>query len=977
MVRAIQFIFSFILCINLITGYSANCFSPITRNYTTKDGLPSSQIYQTHQDKEGFMWFVSDNGISRFDGNQFKNFTFSTGICVRSIFGIFEEEDKRRLWFYSYSGKLIYFDYADMNMHCPSFNQKLESYTRGSILNGLFIQGDTIYTYNYNADIFKIDQKSGSVSVEKNNYNHLIRSYSEKHFIVGHKAHHEANCRLNLSLLNSSTSSIKMPSNTYSKKNSPSIPTHAFDSLNNRLYFNSHHGIITTDLVGQTARYYSQDYTNTQSYFLDREGLLWIGYFNKGVIGYDLSNGGIKEVFHLLNEYSITSIEQDRDGGYWFSSHQNGVFYIPNLKAECISEINDTIFNSRSRVTSLKKDNSSLFFSNAKGEIIKISDAGEGVAKLVGIESRNFVIPGVQNGEYLRSDYSIWKDGLMFTNGSFKGSLTVNEIDYFIYRVNSKYKVYSRSNSHIEEIFSKESSIRAREVQLTYKLNLYVGSNSSLQFYNKELDQWFEVGTEEGYSNRIDVAHIAPISGDSAWISTRNMGLLLVHKDRILKIINSDNGIPFTYCNHVYSLNSLLFVSTNSGLFRINPEDRGISFKRLNENHGLISNEVFSSLIIGNYLYAATNEGLCKVDTSLFYDLPIKPNCIIELVELDGDQVSINDQIRVPYSVKGIKINYTSPTYQNAFKIPYRYRLTTNDKWIYTNDKELILSNLAPSEYNFEIQAGGPYDDWGKSSFLNFTIEAAFWQTSWFQVAVVLLIIILALLISNIRVKNAKRISSLQTALIKSQNKALSAQMNPHFIFNSLNSISHGLLHQDMRSSISYIGKFGKLMRTIFENSEATFITIEEELKALKNYMDLEKLRLGDRLDYIIYLDEEIPSKSIYIPTLLLQPFVENAIWHGIAPLEEGGTIILFISTSRDNLKIRIEDNGVGYNSNSSLEKRKNSALRTTQKRLDLIKQLYKRKIEFSIEAIDPNSNKKGTRFSLNLPLITQKPELD
>lgn len=162
----LRFILSFIILFGSIAS-NAQVFRPLFKNYNTKDGLPSSRIYQIKQDQRGYMWIATDNGVSRFDGNSFTNFTYSDGLCVQTLFGIYEDQQDR-IWFYSFSGELIYYDYKDHKMHCPTFNKNLLEYTKGLILNGVVVEGDTAYTIDYQGNVFKVNLQTDEVSLEVN-----------------------------------------------------------------------------------------------------------------------------------------------------------------------------------------------------------------------------------------------------------------------------------------------------------------------------------------------------------------------------------------------------------------------------------------------------------------------------------------------------------------------------------------------------------------------------------------------------------------------------------------------------------------------------------------------------------------------------------------------------------------------------------------------------------------------------------------
>ncbi|MGN6195653.1 MAG: tetratricopeptide repeat protein [Ginsengibacter sp.] len=195
--------------------------------------------------------------------------------------------------------------------------------------------------------------------------------------------------------------------------------------------------------------------------------------------------------------------------------------------------------------------------------------------------------------------------------------------------------------------------------------------------------------------------------------------------------------------------------------------------------------------------------------------------------------------------------------------------------------------------------------------------------------------------------------------------KALRTQMNPHFIFNSLNSISDYISKHDVKTANYYLGKFAKMMRMILENSEHTQVSLADDLKALELYMQLEALRLNDKFDYEIKVDEEIDKENTMVPPLILQPFVENSIWHGIAQNEGKGKILIEIKKEDEMINCMVEDNGVGRLANKETTNSKKSlGMKITRSRIEMMNKIKKTK--GSVELFDIT---RGTRVEVKLPL--------
>ncbi|PDS21631.1 sensor histidine kinase, partial [Flavobacterium branchiophilum] len=190
---------------------------------------------------------------------------------------------------------------------------------------------------------------------------------------------------------------------------------------------------------------------------------------------------------------------------------------------------------------------------------------------------------------------------------------------------------------------------------------------------------------------------------------------------------------------------------------------------------------------------------------------------------------------------------------------------------------------LSSGKYGLTIQAG---DNLGhfqrKELHLNLEITPPFYYTNWFITLMILFILLTAFLINRYLVNQEKEKGKLKRKISDSEMQTLRSQMNPHFLFNSLNSINSFIVQQKSREASGYLTTFSKLMRNILENSRYESITLEKELNTLKMYLEIEAVRLDHQFDYEILIDKNIELENIKIPPLIIQPFAENAIWHGL-----------------------------------------------------------------------------------------------
>jgi tetratricopeptide (TPR) repeat protein len=241
----------------------------------------------------------------------------------------------------------------------------------------------------------------------------------------------------------------------------------------------------------------------------------------------------------------------------------------------------------------------------------------------------------------------------------------------------------------------------------------------------------------------------------------------------------------------------------------------------------------------------------------------------------------------------------------------------------------------------------------------------------------ILAVIIGLLLFRESRLKDRRRMSEMNRKISELTQANLRQQMNPHFIFNTLNSIQYYMYQHDKLATNTYLTKFSSLMRKVLENSNHTSIPLRDELDALHLYLELESLRFKDRFDYKISVDEEIDTLLFKVPTMLIQPYVENSICHGLMPKADKGFVKIDLKLNTDHIICTIEDNGIGREAAGERSKQKNGnhnsmGTRIVSSRLDLVNELYGTSLKTVYTDLkDDKGEPEGTRVQINIPIMT------
>lgn len=313
----------------------------------------------------------------------------------------------------------------------------------------------------------------------------------------------------------------------------------------------------------------------------------------------------------------------------------------------------------------------------------------------------------------------------------------------------------------------------------------------------------------------------------------------------------------------------------------------------------------------------------------------------------------------------------------------FRYRLADlQADWTPLNGLQTVNYNNVPSgKYTFELMAANNEGKWNEDVFeLPITIATPWYASPLAELLGFLFVVLVVVLVYRYRVNQVRQQERLKTQYEKQladvEMSALRAQMNPHFIFNCLSSIENFIVRNDTVKASSYLNDFARLIRLILQNSRTKFIPLREELEALELYLQLESLRFTDKFEYRIIVAPEVNVNDLEVPPMIIQPYVENAIWHGLIPKKEPGEITINISISDGVLKCMIEDDGIGrersaeINSKRKHDKPKSMGMSITSERIGILNRLYKTNTTIDIiDKVDTDGSPAGTRVELNVPV--------
>ena len=471
-------------------------------------------------------------------------------------------------------------------------------------------------------------------------------------------------------------------------------------------------------------------------------------------------------------------------------------------------------------------------------------------------------------------------------------------------------------------------------------------------------------------------------------LGTRGDGLLIKINESIHRIAEGD-GLVNNNVKKIITTDEDILVVTNKGLSKINIQSFQpfrYSVVNLSYGQGLFVTEINDACRINGMLYIASDMGLGFLNEKSEFKQPreLKLPFYFSQIRINDQPVQQLSAYSLSHRERDITIAYTTISFRDPQGTQYKYRIKGLDtNWVYTAAREIRLTSMPYGNHTIEFQASLKSDNWTSAvQAIHFSIHPPFWETSWFIIISILVVGSLLYLWTRIRINLIRRREEEKTIYNKQiaemEIRALRAQMNPHFTFNVMQSIQYYISHHDFESARKYLGKFSKLMRTILDHSRFHYIALFDEVGTLQDYLDLEKLRFEENFDYSIHIEPGLDSHALRVPTMLIQPYVENAIKHGLSSKEGNARVDISISIKTEHLVCEITDNGIGRKKATELagiqgEKHVSVGTSLVAERIEALNKYYGYRLRSeTFDLYDSNQNAAGTKVVLTIPLIYQ-----
>lgn len=992
------------------------------KRYTIEHGLPCDFVISISKDQLGFLWAATKDGLARFDGYEFKNFyhnvTDSTSLASFDLITVLVDKNDY-VWVHGPMSLSRFIRSSEtFRQYFFSPNDSLSSrkilcaaLDRDSVL---WIVGDTGFEkYDLATDQFV-------------HYNLLYQSakLTEKPFSYLVFDSHNA-----IWLLNETDMTIYYGhiNETESERSISIEKTFLFPCIT-RFIYPCYQPALKTDLDGNiwmatSNGLYRFDTATFSLHRVTNEEMRGEPEFSTPIVWSEVDKG----IFIYTSDTVLsilcstmkvgTGIFVDQDI-VWFSGIDGNTMGIGMMQVALThGKFDHLLFphpadKSCMAITGLTMDPNGILWA--------------------GVRNEPFLLRISPDNRWIRCNYS---DPVYLQKGNHPRTLTlINNRIWVGYLFNYCYlfdytkPVVELNYVRNEQIFSNRILPPQQSYRLIHEDNqgkVYIGGDNTLFSFHPDDDQldFFHLGNGGLYSflqdhdstiwigtldsiyrfdiqtnerekiplttYKYNIESIVEGDTETLWMAIMGGGIgRFEKKTHKLTLFGKREGLINNYTFDILKdQRGLLWVSHNKGISVFNPQtcrfrnfgtDDGLMIEEFNADAACMTADgkmVFGGM--GGIVSFYPDSVLTS--TYKYEDVPLMITgftAIADSIHVIHD-IYRQESVTLPKGTRHVSLTFACIDFRHARKIQYRYRIegVTRD-WVFCDNRQrsVRLAGLLPGTYVFELQATDVNGEWTRNKVLAIDIPPFLYQTSGFRIGVVLFGVCIIYILLAMWRKQTRL--TLQRKMVQYRLDSLRNQLNPHFLFNSLNSINYFISTHDQISANQFISGFSRLMRAILNNSEAEYIPLEKELEALQDYCKLEHLRFGDKFDYSLLVDEQIQIDEIEVTPTMIQPFVENAIWHGVRYLEgkKGLVTIEFRPGSVTHICCLITDNGIGRKASSKRKtdeqrKKRSKGMAIIRERLEMINAIRKLACTITVKDLYPERVETGTCVTIDIPI--------
>jgi len=932
--------------------------------------MPSNNVYYTMQDSRGFIWFGTDMGMAQYNGYEFKNFSVDDGLPDNEIFQVIEDS-KGRLWMSTLNGNIAYF--KDENVTSIKESTQNDSTSANMIRVICEIDDGQIAVARVGNKVTVVDEKLETQSPPYGTPHFIWSQFGELYGISDLKVQNLKTGKFELEL----PFIQNYPIRGCHKNNLTVLAEGTSVCILNGLEIQ--HNLHLPNEHREVIGLYMQDQT------------VWLGTRN-GVVAISMETGELLATY--LEGYQVTGTVCDSEGNYWFSTLYSGAFQWPGSAIKKM--VVDPLKPNR-RINAIEFDeNGTLWLGHDQnGYSVVPRNAETGTYTFTGKAIDNVTGFKFYNGETIVVSKA---RSFSHQNPETRFDVFINDLEF----IGEEAYVLSASVSRIkiDSLFSLHGRPKEQAAQLTRMRTHNTLINSRGVSICRISESELYIGTMNGLyhvkngkapkrvlPNLINstVTQICNLgTGTNVCVATTANGLLILEKNGETSI-RAGRGVPGNNCQALHvSAEENIWTCFENKLYLIRRGSDGWSTENYSNKLGLVDQKIRSITTHGAQVYLGTDYGLLhfnKHQNSERRNLPFYLDSIL----VNGVKVDVNKDIFLPSRHNSLDVYFTGISYISNGEISYSYSVEGLDSVVNrTRSRNISFRSVPYGEYTLHVQA--TTDDGGKAQLepIRFTVITPLRAKAWFWPLVVFIALVLISAATVYRIKSIKKRHGLERRRLETekeknliekqlaelQEKALRMQMNPHFVFNALNTIKGFYAEKRSTEADHYIVRFSKLLRVILE-TQGKEISLGQEIKSLTLYLELLQIRYNYQFDFSFQVGADVDIEEIEMPSMMLQPFVENAVIHGLAPKEGKGFVQIGFLIENGKLKVSIEDNGVGrnYYEGSINDEHESAATGITEERLRLFNQLNAASASLTIIDLTTNGKPSGTIVELSIDI--------
>jgi len=937
------------------------------KNYGIDNGLLTSEVYRVFQDEKGYLWFSTDFGVSKYDGRKFKNFNSLNGLTSDHVIHSTPRKDGG-IWVCTHNGGLNVLRDGQAFSYKPKFgklssklikaeyiseNELLIQENRGRFLK--ILRNDSIFTAPFqlqHKDLLVNDfliSRDGSVIYStteglfkgsENDFNRIDQIPDSLNVLHCYLDEHNV-------LWGACTGGyFKFERNKYhwfpldEKLGFTKIVRHK-----NNLFVHSYPNCtFKIDIDGNSENQILYKGMGINDFFIDNQESLWIATNQVGLIQ---TNASLPITQYPLYESRLIGASNQKKQ-FTVQTH-NKIFTLDEHQAYSL------VYENQDQPHSLPIKSYLI----SEDEILVVTSSGISIKSLVNDSER-----------------SIRKYNLGFASHQKVFDIKkVNNNQLFFMTENGIDKVWISDKKSDSFGWTKDfKGVSLFSMFLTDEAFWFGAKNGVYKVVNGRI-KFYSIANElDGIVHNIEMGPTL----NTLWVST-------IYDVYLFDVVTGKfelklNGHGKYIIHELRQIKNKLWIGTSQGLIVYDLSRN--STRVVNQTDGLLQREVLDISPTNNdsEIWLTHPKGLSKliVDDELFSAKePTLFPLHISQINYNGETDQSNSKV---YDLRNRNLQFVVDAldFLHQDEIMYTYSLKLDgEKFLneVTKSNKLDLTNLPPGNYTLEVSASSPYTAASAPIKFEFNVFRPYYQQWWFRMLLVVLIILTLSVLFWFLLRHYKKRENQKVIMQKRQlfmeYRSLAALMNPHFIFNTMNSIQYYVKVAPKKQVVEYINKFSKLIRLNFDNAKRSHVPISEEIRALELYVFFESKRLDNEFNFELNIEPDLDLKEFYIPSLLIQPFVENAIWHGINNIDELTTIRVSIRRkSEKSLEILIEDDGVGIDLNAQ-PKIKSAAIKLAKSRLEVLSKLSESETLLEIDNLYPEKpERKGTRVRILVPAL-------